>query len=100
MTRLPEMLSLTRVPCRALEQMGEPYLERLIPSGLDGAAPACALWVSLPGTTYTLQLVAGSGCDKWTTPIFDFGPEPQQRTPVATAQSARTEPIAQSPPTV
>lgn len=56
--------------------MGKPYLERLIPDQTrHGAAPACALWVSFPGTTFTLQLVAESGCDRQTTPTFDFGPE-------------------------
>ena len=52
-----------------LSAMGEPFLERLIPAA--GGEASCAIWTSLPGTSYALSLIAPMGCDKTTTATFD-----------------------------
>ena len=56
------------------------FLERegLITTGISlvrentaSMKPPRALWVSFPGSIYTLQLLAADGCEAATTPVFD-----------------------------
>jgi hypothetical protein len=55
---------LARVVVRAAVSMS--FVERTLP---HVSSHACALWVSFPGTIYTLQLLGESGCSG--APVFD-----------------------------
>lgn len=51
----------------ALDRLGEPYVERRI----LGTQPACALWFSIPGSSYAMQLMAPEGCAASSTPVYN-----------------------------
>ena len=54
---------------KKLNELGRAYIERRI--GTTAGPAACAIWVPLPGSVQTLQLVSEAGCGT-DIPTFDL----------------------------